>query len=125
MLRACHRVLKPGGMLIGFVIHTPLGLSRAREALAVEWGPPAVRADALPSDLARAGGFVVSRTEDVTDAFLKTCDRIIDARRSHEAALRDRYGDDAFEEEQTKKQNIREGIRTGLLRRMLLVAYKE
>jgi hypothetical protein len=110
--------------LAGYVIHTPSGLSRAQEALAAEWGPPAVAAEASPPDLARAAGFVVSREVDVTEDFLETCERIIDARLSHEAALRDRYGDDAFEEEQIKKLDIRKAIRSGLLRRMLLVASK-
>ena len=124
MLRECHRVLKPDGVLAGYVIHIPLGLTPAQEREAVDLGPSAVGAEGSPAGLATAAGFREVRVEDVTDTFLATLDRLISARLSHEAPLREVEGDQAFEEEQGKNEEKRRGALSGLLKRSLVVARK-
>ena len=122
MLRECHRVLKPEGIIAGYIIHTPPGLTPAQEQEAVDLGPSAVGAEHSPADMATLAGFQGVRGVDNTDAFLVTCERVISARLSYEAELRELKGDQVFEEEQCKSEGIRRGILSGLLKRSLVVA---
>ncbi len=124
MLRECHRVLKAGGRIAGYVIHTPQGLRREDECRAAELGPSAVAAPALPEDLAESVGFSVMQLEDVTARFRTTCEAIVRARTELEHALRAEEGDEGYEEEQQDKRDMLQGIDEGLLRRSLIVAVK-
>jgi len=98
VLRECHRVLKPDGVLAGYIIHTPSGLTPAQEQEAVEVGPSAVGVERSPADLATAAGFREVRVKDVTDTFLATLNRLLSARLSCEARIRELEGDEVFEE---------------------------
>jgi hypothetical protein len=122
VLRECHRVLKPEGVLAGYVIHTPPGLTPVQEQEAVDLGPSAVGAEHAPGEMATLAGFREVRVVDRTDAFLVTCERVISARASYEAELRELKGDQVFEEEQGKSEGIRRGILSGVLKRSLVVA---
>lgn len=122
MLRACHEVLKPGGRIAGYVIHTPPGLSEARSRRATECGPGQVVAEVPPGDLLRRAGFLVIADDDVTEDFRETCTAIHEARHELEDDLRAVEGDVGFEDENSKKRLMLEGISEGLLRRSLLVA---
>ena len=62
--------------------------------------------------------------EDVTDTFLATLDRVISARFSYEARLRELEGDQAFEDEQGENEGKRRGVLSGLLKRSFIVARK-
>ena len=115
-------MLKPDGVLGGYVIHTPPGLTPAQEQEAADLGPSAVSAESSPVDMATEAGFREVLTEDMTDAFLVTCERLISARLSHEAQLREQEGDQSFEDEQCELEGKRQGILTGLLKRSLVVA---
>lgn len=124
MLRECHRVLKPDGLIAGYVIHTPPGLTPAQELEAAEMGPSAVVAERSPFDEATLAGFRTVRVEDVTDTFLATCERVTSARLSHEAELRELKGDQVFEDDQGESEDKRRGILSGLLKRSLIIARK-
>ena len=124
MLRACHEVLRPGGRIAGYTIHTPTGLSRDDAKRASELGPSEVLADSAPCDLLRAAGFKVLLEEDVTADFKSTCEAMLGARHQLEDELRAEEGDALFEEEQQKKLHMIEGVSRGLLRRSLHVASK-
>ena len=124
MLRECHRVLKPHGVLAGYIIHTPPGLTPAQEQEAVDLGPSAVGAERSPADMATEAGFREVGVEDVTDTFLATLDRVITARLSYEARLRELEGDQVFEDEQGENEGKRRGVLSGLLKRSLIVARK-
>lgn len=125
MLRASHDVLAPGGLIGGFTIHTPTGLSAADETLAVDLGPSQVLATGSPPELARKVGFVDVQTVDLTQTFLETCKAILKSRSELETNLRAEEGDEAYEEEQVKKSNMAKGIELGLLRRSLIMASKQ
>ena len=123
-MRECHRVLKPDGLLAGYVIHTPPGLTPAQEREAIDLGPSAVGAKRSPADIATAAGFREVRVEDVTDTFLAICERVISARLSNETGLRELKGDQVFEDEQGETEDKRRGILSGLLMRSLVIARK-
>ena len=80
MLRECHRVVKPGGCIAGYVIHTPAGLSAADEQRASELGLDDVTAAAGPEDLMRAAGFSHVIREDVTRQFSCDSDQMLRTR---------------------------------------------
>ena len=124
MLRECHRVLKPEGVLAGYIIHTPPGLTPAQEQEAADVGPSAVGAKRSPTDLATTAGFRDVGAKDVTETFLSILDRLISARLSHEAELRELKGDQDWEEDQADSERKRRGVLTGLLKRSFVVARK-
>ena len=124
MLRECHRVLKPGGRIAGYVIHTPAGLTPVQERRAAQLGPSDVTAPASPEALTQAAGLTIEVTEDVTDAFRATCAALRAARRDLEDELRDDEGDDFYEEARRTKDAMLWGIDEGVLCRSLIVATK-
>jgi hypothetical protein len=123
VLRECSRVLKPGGRMAGYLIHTPGGLGAAGLARAAELGPAAVGATPLP-DLAAEVGLTLVTREDVTELYRATCAGIHSARALHEDSLRAEEGDEVYEEGQQRKAEMLEAIREGLLVRSLVVLAK-
>jgi hypothetical protein len=124
VLRACHDVLKPGGRIAGYTIHTPQGLSESQGKRASELGPSEVLSEASPVDLLRAASFNVIVEQDVTEHFRATCEAILRARSDLESKLRNEEGDALFEEEQEGRTLKLRGITEGLLQRSLIVAIK-
>ncbi len=118
-------MLKQGGRIAGFVIHTPTELTPAQEDRAAELGPSDVTASASPAALAREAGFAVTFVDDVTDQFRSTCDDLLRARVRLEDELRAEEGDAVYEEERDTKAAVRLGIDEGLLLRSLIVAVKK
>ena len=104
------------------MIHTPSGLSQAEERRAAELGPSDVTAPDSPEALARQAGLSVVVLQDVTEEFRKTCEALLRAREALEAELRAEEGDDAYEEERSKKSAMLTGIDEGVLCRSLIVA---
>ena len=117
-------MLKPEGVLAGYLIHTPPGPTPAQEQEAVDLGPSAVGAERSPADMATEAGFGEVGVEDVTDTFLATLDRVISARFSYEARLRELEGDQVFEDEQGESEGRCRGVLSGLLKRSFIVARK-
>ena len=124
MLRECHRVVKEGGCLAGFVIHTPAGLSAAAERRASELGPDAVVAAALPEDLTLEAGFLNVVRTDVTHQFKATVEAMLRAARRWEAELRSEQGEEEYVAGCERGKAMLIGIREGLLLRSLVTAIK-
>jgi len=90
----------------------------------LDFGPGEVVADVPLGSLLREAGFQVIADEDVTEDFQATCESIVKARRDLEGELRAVEGDAVFEDELSKKTLTLQGISEGLLRRSLLVAFR-
>jgi hypothetical protein len=115
-------VLKPGGRLAGYLIHTPAGLSPSETERAAELGPSEVAADRAPEVLTRLAAFTLVHYEDVTSQFRTACQALLTARVRLEPALRMDEGDEIFEAEHARKTAMLTGIHEGLLLRSLVVA---
>jgi hypothetical protein len=124
VLRACHSVLRPGGRIAGYTIHTAADLDDADAALAAELGPMAVNAEHSPTELLRAAGFRILLEEDVTATFQSTAAAFWRAREDLADSLRFEEGDARFDEEQQSTQALLDGIARGLLLRSLHVGLK-
>ncbi len=124
MLRECHRVLKPGGRIAGYVIHTPAGLGAADEQRACELGPDQVTGAALPEDLTREAGFSDVIREDVTGQFRATVEAMLRAARRWAPELRAEQGDEQYAAGCERGEAKLIGIREGLLLRSLVTAIK-
>ena len=124
MLRECHRVVKEGGCLAGFVIHTPAGLSATAKQRASELGPDAVVAAALPEDLTLEAGFLNVVRTDVTHQFKATVEAMLRAARRWEAELRVEQGEEEYVAGRERGKAMLIGIREGLLLRSLVTAIK-
>lgn len=122
MLRACRRVLRPGGRLAFFTIFIPAGLSREAYERALIAGPPEVHQRHDHQTLLASAGFVEASEADVTDEFLKIARRWLEARKRHAAGLREALGEPEFLRGQTESQATIAAIEAGLLRRSLFVA---
>ena len=124
MLREFQRVLKPGGRVVGYVIHTPDKLSVENETRARELGPSKVTAPGSPEELADLAGLSVIDRRDVTNEYHSTCEALLRAREELEIVLRAEEGDKVYEEGQSDKVSRLKGIDEGLLQRSLIVALK-
>jgi len=122
VLRACRRVLRPGGRLAFYTIHPARRLTAAQRRRVSRDGPVAVATPRPHHEMLSAAGFVEVRERDVTEAFLVTLEGWIeafDAWRDHLVRL---LGEDAFEERQADRRAHVAVAEEGLLRRSLFVA---
>lgn len=72
MLRASHRVLRPGGRIAFYTIHIPPGLSGRERRRGVLAGPPVVASSSTYPGLLRSARFADLVEVDVTAAYLDT-----------------------------------------------------
>ncbi len=122
MLRACARVLKPGGRLAFFVIRDQPGLTPAQLAEAkARDNMFLVTAVPYPELLARSG-FEDVTEEDVTPAYRATAERWLAVAAGMEPQLRAAMGADVFEDKQRRRRSRLEEIDAGLVGRALLTA---
>lgn len=123
MLRACQRLLKPGGRLAFYTIFATPGLSEAEYRRARRSGPNHLSTRRIDHrDLIASAGLRLLAERDLTPQFLRTARAWYDGRRRYEAALRQSDGDAVFEERQQDAVAQIRAIEAGLLKRALFVA---
>ena len=122
MLRACRRLLGPGGRT-GFstIFETP-GLPPAARRRARAAGPRAVATRSTHRRLLRSAGFGDITELDVTAAFRATAAAWLAESESHAVELARLEPPGAFPQRQADRRAMLAAIDTGLLRRALLVA---
>lgn len=121
MLRACRRLLRPGGRIAFFTITVAEDLPPTRHRRAVRDGPRAVASARPQAELLRRAGFDDVAETDVTDEYLRTSEALMTETERHLDQLR--APDPAtFDSRLGDQRRTLNAIREGLLRRSLLVA---
>ena len=120
MLRANHRVLKPGGTTVFAVISVGDDLNADQREEAIAAGPPHVDADPSYAELMRAAGFEHVEATDVTAQYLETLTAWRDEWDTESVELKRIVGDDEFNERQANRTRAIRAIEDGLLRRYLI-----
>lgn len=120
VLRACRRLLRPGGRIGVLTIRVEDGLPEAQRRRTVAAAPPAATGPPTDELLDRAG-FVDVDALDVTAEYLETATAWLAARRRHEQALR-ALGPDQYEDKVARGARAVAEIEAGRLRRSLVTA---
>jgi 2-polyprenyl-3-methyl-5-hydroxy-6-metoxy-1,4-benzoquinol methylase len=121
VLRACRRLLRPGGRTAYFTIFTTPGLSKRDHRRAVRRGPRAVGSRREQAQLLEAAGFVQVVMTDATSDFLDTARRWLRHASRLEGGLRATLGDALFDEQQVDRKEMIAALEEGLLSRALFV----
>ena len=122
MLRACHRVLKPGGRIgyynIFIAEHLPAARRRAldKEGFAETYTP------ARQQGLLRSAGFTNIRETDVTAEYLRIVRAFEVAYKRHERSRRRSLGAKLFDERKRRRERTIAGLEAGEIRRSLFLA---
>lgn len=124
VLRACRRLLRPGGRLAFYTIVISPGLSEADYRRARQAGPSAVASRRDHEAMLRAAGFTKVATADVTPDFLGTARAWLETQERYGPQLRVSVGEAPFEERQEESRALVAAIEGGLLRRALFVAQR-
>jgi hypothetical protein len=124
VLRACRRLLRPGGRIAYFTIFTTPGLSKQDHRRAVRLGPRAVASRREQAELLEAAGLVEVVETDVTADLLETARRWVSYASKFEGDLRSTLGDTLFDEQQTARRAMIAAIEEGLLSRALFEGTK-
>lgn len=122
MLRACRRVLRPGGRLAFFVIWTAPGSHGVTREELRGAGPEFVEAPRGYGELLADAGFDRIRERDVTAEYRRTATTWLEEADRLEGDLRAVMGDEPYEEKQAERRTNLEAIDSGILGRALLTA---
>lgn len=122
MLRACFRVLKPGGRVAYFNIFIPHDIPEDERRRVRDAGGGEVYTRAQQQNLLRSAGFVEIEETDVTAEYGRIQRALYEAGRRHEKALRTVRGDAVFEDRQERRRLSLGRIEAGVLRRSLFLA---
>ena len=120
MLRACRRLLRPGGRLAFFTIHVAQGLSAADRRRALGAAPAAAAGPDI-GDLLRRARFDVVEEADLTLAYAQTARDWLAARLKHREELRP-LDPSTYDDRVARGRNVIPVIEAGLLRRSLFLA---
>jgi hypothetical protein len=121
VLRASHRVLRPGGRIAFYSIHVPAGLSDRDRRRGVRAGPPAVATSSTYPNLLRSARFVDLVEVDVTAAYLDTARAWLRHGQQYADELAALEPPDVFADKLTRRRTAIAAIEAGLLRRSLFL----
>lgn len=122
MLRACRRVLKPGGRIAYYTIFISHEIPEDARRRIGKVARPGLYTRAEQQGLLRSAGFVNIEETDVTDEYLHVERALHEANERHARSLRKSLGEAKFEEAQSNRKAALLGIEGGVLRRSLFVA---
>lgn len=122
MLRACRRILRPGGRTAFLVIEPTPGLDARQRRRASRIGPFAVAVRTSYTSMLSTAGFVDIGRRDLTTAYRRTQQDWIDAYLRRRSALTEVLGREGFDERHRERQATVRGIDEGLLSRCLYTA---
>jgi cyclopropane fatty-acyl-phospholipid synthase-like methyltransferase len=120
VLRACRRLLRPGGRLAFFTITVAPGLDEDEHRRAVRIGPRAVSARREADALMTQAGFTNVETEDVTQEFETTARLWHREYKTHEEELRRALGAE-YDGLYVNRADMISGLEDHLLERWLVV----
>jgi len=125
VLRACRRLLRPGGKIAFYTIFiAPAASDADRRRILALGDPPALASSATETELLRSAGFAGIEETDETEAYLRTSRGWYEARQRYAKELRELDGAQAFEEGQENRRKRIAFIEAGLQRRALFVAVR-
>jgi cyclopropane fatty-acyl-phospholipid synthase-like methyltransferase len=122
VLRACRRLLRPGGRMAFTTIYVPGELGRREHRAAVRAGPWQVVARRPYAELVAQAGFEEVAEVDVSADFLTTQRAWIDQNEAHADTLRQLMSDEDFKRAQLDRRLALDAITAGLLKRSLFSA---
>jgi len=122
VLRACRRLLRPGGRIAFTTISVTSGLGPREHRRAVRAGPWHVTSRRPYRELMAQAGFRDVCEQDVTAAYAATQQAWCDAEQAHADDLRLLLGDEAFAAAQFERRLTRTAIADGLLGRSVISA---
>jgi sarcosine/dimethylglycine N-methyltransferase len=122
VLRACHRILRPGGRLAFTTIHVAPGLDAAQHRRAVRAGPWQVATRRPYPELVAQAGFTDVVGIDVTPEYARTQRAWCVANESRAPEVRRLTSDTEFATAQAHRRFAQAAIEEGLLRRSLITA---
>ena len=122
VLRACRRVLKPGGRIAFYTIYVAPGLSVPGYRRIMKFWPSAATGSRSLSEMLEAAGFIGVRDTDVTKQYQKTSRAWVEGRRRRYDGLERAMGEETLKGKIEEGKAILASIKDGLLRRSLLTA---
>jgi cyclopropane fatty-acyl-phospholipid synthase-like methyltransferase len=122
VLRACHRLLRPGGRLAFTTIHVAPDLDAPRHRRAVRAGPPQVATRRPYPELVAQAGFRDIDAIDVTQDYARTQRAWLEANELRAAEVRRITSDREFATAQADRRFAQAAIDDRLLRRSLITA---
>lgn len=122
VLRACRRVLRPGGKIAFFAVVIPEDVTDEVTAAVGEGLPGFAASDSSYPEMLAAAGFTAITEDDVTEAYRVTSARWQDVSFALGDELRAALGADLFEEKRANRARSLEAIRAGALGRRFYTA---
>ena len=122
VLRASHRVLKPGGRIAYYTIYVAPDLSAADYRRIMKFWPSASVGRRSLSEMLESAGFIDVRETAVTKQYQKTSRAWVEGRRRRYDGLERAMGEETLKGKIEEGKAILASIKDGLLRRSLLTA---